>query len=241
MRLTVGEGPTTRGCTGTPVDRFWVMTATSCFATTPGTPAPAGEPALKATATLGGSKTVALTEIAPRTDRDTALVRLATPVTGIPTASLAGAAPAVGADPTAAGSGRTRTVRVPDRLHAGAFTVGASDAATLRVTGKGTDAVCEGDTGGPLVNAAGEVVGVDSRSWWGGCLGTDPAETRTGAVSARADGLAARVRQQSLATAPIRNVSSDRCLYVPWRTPDNGDRARQAECNPRYADQVWKP
>ncbi|MFJ8691951.1 S1 family peptidase, partial [Streptomyces roseolilacinus] len=222
VQLTVGEEPTTRGCTGTLVDRFWVMTATSCFAATPGTPVPAGKLAFKATATLGGSKTVALTEIAPRTDRDVALVRLATPVTGIPTASLAGAAPAVGADLTAAGFGRTRTVWVPDRLHTGAFTVDASDATTLRITGKGTDAVCKGDTGGPLVNAAGEVLGVNSRSWQGGCLGTDPAETRTGAVSARADGLAAWVRQQSLTTASIRNAFSDRCLYVPWQTPDNG-------------------
>ncbi|MFF3849387.1 trypsin-like serine protease [Streptomyces sp. NPDC002328] len=240
VRLQLGADADSRTCSGTLVDRFWIMTAASCFAAAPGSPVGAGKPALKTTATFGDGKAVDITEIAPRTDRDAALVRLATPVAGITTAELAASAPAPGADLTAAGFGRTRTEWVPGKLHTGAFRVDSTDATTLTVTGKGADAICKGDTGGPLLNAAGQLVGVNSRSWQGGCLGTAATETRTGAVSTRVDDLADWIRQVRLTTATVRNAHSDRCLYVGWRTPDNGARAQQADCDPQYADQVWK-
>ncbi|MBT2406522.1 MULTISPECIES: trypsin-like serine protease [unclassified Streptomyces] len=188
-RLNIGDEANSRGCTGTLIDEWWIASASSCFATTPGQQVPAGKPALKTTATLSNGQAVDVVDVVPRTDRDLVLARLAIPATGITGVKRATAATAAGTDLTAVGFGRTKTEWVPGKLHTGTFTTNTVDAATLAVTGKGTDAICKGDTGGPLLNAAGELVGVNSRSWQGGCLGTDAAETRTGAISARADDL----------------------------------------------------
>lgn len=174
VRLQLGGEVDSRACTGTLVDRFWVLTATSCFAPVPGSEVAAGKPALKTTAILGNGQAVEVTEIAPRSDRDAALVRLATPVTDIRTARLATSAAASGADLTASGFGRTKTEWVPGKLHTGAFSVTATDATSLTVTGKGADALCKGDTGGPMLNAAGELVGVNSRSWQGDAWARPP-------------------------------------------------------------------
>ncbi|MFD8015925.1 RICIN domain-containing protein [Streptomyces sp. NPDC058955] len=240
VRIELGGETDSRACSGTLVDRFWVLTATSCFAATPGTTVPAGKPALKATATLGDGRTVDITEIAPRTDRDAALVRLAAPATGIEPAALAAFTPAAGAELTATGFGRTKTEWVPDTPHTGTFTLDSATATTLAVTGKGADVLCKGDTGGPLLDAGGRVVAVNSRSWQGGCLGAPATETRTGAVSARADDLAEWLRSVRLTTASLQNVLSRRCAYVNWRTTDNGAPAQQVDCDPQYADQLWK-
>ncbi|MEU9233506.1 trypsin-like serine protease [Streptomyces subrutilus] len=241
-RLTIGDETNFRACTGTLVDRFWILTAASCFSGTPGSPVSAGKPTLKTTATLSNGKTVDVTEVAPRSDRDTALVRLATPIADIKPAELAGSAPAPNTDLTAAGYGRTKTDWVPGKLRTGTFSVNSTDATTLTVTGKGTDAICKGDTGGPLLNQAGKQVGVHSRSWQGGCLGTAATETRTGAISTRVDDLADWVRQTRLstATASIKNVNSNRCLFVPWQTAGNDAVVKQYDCAPQYADQQWK-
>ncbi|MFD7625520.1 FG-GAP-like repeat-containing protein [Streptomyces sp. NPDC059851] len=189
VRLNVGDEANGRACTAALVNEWWVATATSCFATVPGQQVPAGKPALKSTVTLADGRALAVSELVPRTDRDVVLARLAVPAPGAAPVKRAATVPTAGADVTAAGFGRTKTEWVPAKLHTGAFTVNSTDATSLAITGKGTDAICKGDTGGPLLNAAGELVGVNSRSWQGGCLGTTPAETRTGAVSARTDDL----------------------------------------------------
>ncbi|MEU9084853.1 S1 family peptidase [Streptomyces sp. NPDC048357] len=199
VKLAIGDEANSRACTATLVDARWVLTAASCFAATPGASVPAGKPALKSIATLSDGKAVEIAELAPRGDRDLVLARLATATTGIAGVKRASAVPATGADLTAVGFGRTKTEWVPGKLHVGAFSVSSSDATALTIAGKGTDAICKGDTGGPLLNTAGELVGVNSRSWQGGCLGTAASETRTGALSVRTDDLGAWVGQ---VTAP---------------------------------------
>lgn len=74
------------------------------------------------------------------------------------------------------------------------------DTTTLAIAGKGTDVLCKGDTGGALLNPAGELVGINNRSWQGGCLGTDPAETRMDAIASRTDDLRQWIGQ---VTAPV--------------------------------------
>lgn len=240
VRLHLGGEADARACTGSLVDRYWVMTAAACFAAVPGTRVPAGPPALPTTATLSDGRTIGVTEIVPRDDRDIALVRLASPVVDLATVTLATGTPTAGSDVTAVGHGRTRITWVPGELHTGTFTVDRADTTTLALTGKGTDVICKGDAGGPLLNAAGQLAAVNSRSWQGGCLGMPDTEKRTGAVSARADDLAGWLKQVRFTTASLQNVHSGGCLFVSWRTPGNEAPAQQAECAPQYIDQVWK-
>ncbi|WP_405443436.1 FG-GAP-like repeat-containing protein [Streptomyces avidinii] len=223
VKLTIGDETNGRACTGTLVDEWWVATAASCFAATAGQQVPAGKPATPATVALASGQTFAVTELAPRADRDLVLARLALPARGAATVKVGAAAPVAGTDLTAAGYGRTRTEWVPGRPHSGAFTAGTSDATTVAITGKGTDAICKGDTGGPLLNAAGELVGVNSRSWQGGCLGTDPAEKRTGAISARVDDIAQWITE---AIEPRRSAAANEAggsERIRWADFD-GDR-----------------
>ncbi|MEW2758223.1 VCBS repeat-containing protein, partial [Streptomyces sp. NPDC048399] len=93
---------------------------------------------------------------------------------------------------TKAGFGRTKTEWVPDKLHTATFTVASTTNTTVDLDGSDTATVCKGDAGAPAlrtVNGTTELVAVNSRSWQGGCLGNDPAETRTGAIDTRVDDL----------------------------------------------------
>ncbi|MFJ6793898.1 S1 family peptidase [Streptomyces sp. NPDC091268] len=223
VKLSIGDEAHARACTGTLVDATWVLTAASCFGATPGDVVPAGKPALKSIATLSDGKNVEISELAPRTDRDLVMARLTTPATAIAGVTLATTVPTAGTDLTAAGFGRTKSEWVPAKLHTGTFTTTSAEATTLAITGKGTDVLCKGDTGSPLLNAAGELVGINSRSWQGGCLGTAPTETRTGAVSSRVDDLGEwidghRARASGWKTATT--VQSGSSVYQGIRLPD---------------------
>ncbi|MFI1191052.1 FG-GAP-like repeat-containing protein [Streptomyces californicus] len=193
-RLLIGEGDTLRGCSAALVHQQWLLTATSCFAATPGGEVKPGKPALKSTATLG-NKTLAIVEVVPRDDRDVAMVRLAEPVTTVKPVELAAGAPVAGETLVGAGFGRTGTEWVPDRLHTGDFRVDSATDTTVELTGQDGVSVCKGDTGGPALRSTGggaELAAVHSRSWQGGCFGET--ETRTGAVDSRVDGLAGWVK-----------------------------------------------
>lgn len=184
-RLTIGDDATARGCSATLIAGDWLLSAKSCF----GTAATAGAPKQPVKANVG-SKTYSVTELAPRTDRDLILLRLDRLVTDATPAKLASAAPAADAAVTAAGYGRTKTDWVPGKVHTASFKASASAATTLTLDAAGQgNAICQGDAGGPVLNASGELVALNSRSWQGGCFGTDPAETRTSAVAVRTDDL----------------------------------------------------
>ncbi|MGW5251385.1 trypsin-like serine protease, partial [Streptomyces sp. NPDC004129] len=207
-RLDIGGQ---RGCSATLVAPQWLLTAASCFTDTPGVPLAPGAPKLKTTATIG-STTQQVVNLVARTDRDVVMAQLAKPVSGITPIPVAGTAPGVGDEVQAAGYGRTREEWVSDQVHAAAFITENVGATTVDFVGKSDGAaICKGDTGGPVLStAAGHtaVVGVSSRSWQGGCLGTDPSETRTGAVAARVDDLAGWVQQV---------VYSTTFANAPWK------------------------
>ncbi|MEV7778319.1 trypsin-like serine protease [Kitasatospora sp. NPDC088351] len=205
-RLDIGNN--VRACTGALIDPYWIITAASCFADNPAQPTAlaAGAPKWKTTATVGrtdltttgAGKTVEVTELVPRQDRDLVMARLATPVDGIAPLALATTAPATGESLRVAGYGRTTTDWAPVKLHSGLFTLNTVKPTAVDTTGVNGAAVCKGDTGAPTIretNGRAELVAVASLSWQGGCLGTPATETRTGATSTRTDDLGAWINK----------------------------------------------
>lgn len=200
-KVNVGEE---QGCSGVLVDPQWVLSAASCFAKG-GQPPVAGKPAVKTTVTVGrtdlagtGGAVVEAVELVPRTDRDLVMVKLAQRVQGVAPVKVATAPAVAGEQLTAAGYGRTKTEWVPDRLHTGTFTVASVTGGDVALNGSDTAVICQGDAGGPALRATAggsvELVAVNSRSWQGGCLDAPAGETRTGAVNARVDDLAAWIK-----------------------------------------------
>lgn len=201
-KINVGDQT---ACTGALVDPQWVLTAATCFASD-GKPA-AGEPAVTTTVTVGrtdltqtGGSVQQAVEIVPRTDRDLVMVKLAKKVidADITPVRVATTPAADNEQLTVAGFGRTKTQWVPNKLHTGTFTVASSTAKAVSLNGSDSATACQGDAGGPAlrtVDGTPELVAVTSTSWQGGCLGTDPAETRTGALDTRVDDVAAWVAQ----------------------------------------------
>ncbi|MFD4172096.1 trypsin-like serine protease [Streptomyces anulatus] len=196
-KLEIGEGDTKRACTGALIDPRWVVTASSCFTTGTATLV-RGKPTAKTTATIGrtdltaaGGHVSEISELVPYEGRDLVMARLAAPAAGISPVTIATTPDTVGATLTAVGYGRTRTEWVPNKLHAGPFTVNAVNGPTLDIVGASAgSAICKGDAGGPVLRQDGgtvALVGVSGDSWQGGCVGET--ETRTGAVVARTDDL----------------------------------------------------
>ncbi|MFC8871918.1 FG-GAP-like repeat-containing protein [Streptomyces sp. NPDC057148] len=196
-RIVVGEHD--RACSGALVDPQWVMSAASCFSVD-GRPA-IGKPETATTVTIGGTDLTQTgdsvqqaVDLVPHPDRDLILVRLAQAITApaIKPVKLATTPAVAGEKLTKAGFGRTETEWVPGKLHTGTFTVASTTATDVNLNGSDTATVCQGDAGGPAlrsVDGVPELVAVNARSWQGGCLGTDPAETRTNAVDTRVDDL----------------------------------------------------
>ncbi|MFG2919583.1 trypsin-like serine protease [Kitasatospora sp. NPDC048298] len=198
VRLAIGDN--VRACTGALVDRYWVLTAASCFSDDPAQPQAlaAGAPKWKTTATVG-DRSVEIAELAPRQDRDLVLARLAAPVNGVAPIAVATTAPSAGETLRVPGYGRTKDEWIPNKLHTGAFSLDTVSPTGIGITGTGGAAICKGDTGAPAVREvngrAAELVAVASRSWQGGCLGVPATETRTGAYDTRVDDLGGWIKQ----------------------------------------------
>lgn len=244
-------GDHVRGCSGVLVAPQWLLTGASCFVDDPeaGGTVAAGAPTLPTTATVGrldlGTTTAGavrtVTELLPRADRDVVLARLDRAVTNVTPMALATAAPAVGEELAFAGFGRTRTEWAPLNLHAGKLSVDASDATTATFTGKDGVAACAGDTGGPVVravNGVNQLVALTSRSYQGGCFGSDGTETRTGGVAARVDDLGSWISTAVTAARPLANQRTGRCLAVPGADLDNGVGLIQWTCS-TGREQQW--
>ncbi|KUH40745.1 trypsin-like serine protease [Streptomyces kanasensis] len=199
--MEIGEGDSQRACSGVLIDPRWIMTAASCFGNGLTEVAP-GKPSVKTVATVGRTDLTTtaglvtdVVELVPRPGRDLVLARLAAPATGAAPVPVATTPATAGETLIAAGFGRTKTEWAPLRLHTATFHVDGVADTTIDITGKTAgDAICKGDTGGPLLRQRDgrfELVGINSRSWRSGCFGADPAETRTGAIDTRVDGLGA--------------------------------------------------
>ncbi|MEV5162824.1 S1 family peptidase, partial [Streptomyces sp. NPDC053728] len=227
-KIKIGDAG--RVCTGTLVNNQWLLTAASCFADDPASLV-AGAPARTSTATIGRTDLTsttgqvrAITQLVPRADRDLVLAKLATPVSGPSFLHPATAAPAAGESLTGAGYGRTADTWVPDSLHAGSFAVKAVESTTVSIDGT---PVCKGDSGAPVFrekNGRPELVAIASRSWQGGCLGSE--ETRTGAVASRVDDIRAWITENSASTLNTWNLQmvteTSSGLYHGMRN-SNGD------------------
>ncbi|MFJ4185033.1 trypsin-like serine protease [Kitasatospora sp. NPDC089509] len=229
-KVNVGDGK--RSCTGTLVDRYWLMTAASCFTDTPNdlSTVTAGPPKDRTTVTVGRTDltntgtgaVVDVAELVPRTDRDLVMARLVSPVNGITPATVGTTAPAAAENLRVAGYGRTASDWVPTKIHTTTHTVGAAATTIDTAPADGQAPICQGDAGAPLLrdkNGTTEIAAIASRSWQGGCLDTPATETRTGATSTRTDDITGWIQQVRDAywTAATSNPAARSSVYDPVR------------------------
>ncbi|MEU8463958.1 trypsin-like serine protease [Streptomyces sp. NPDC029003] len=234
-KLEIGDGK--RSCSGALVDPYWVLTAKSCFADDPAqdNTVAAGAPKNKTKVSVGKAWMMSETgftsdavELVPHADRDVVMVRLANPATGITPVPLASGAPSAGQDLNVVGFGRTKDGWGPVERHSAAFSVGTTATTGFDLAAKTpADAtICKGDAGASAlrtVNGKPALVGLVSRAFQGGCLGTPATETRAGAFTTRVDDLGGWV-QRTRALSPGWKtqalVQSGTSLYQGVRLAD---------------------
>ncbi|GGP75974.1 hypothetical protein GCM10010278_62950 [Streptomyces melanogenes] len=138
---------------------------------------------------------------------------------------------------------------MPDKLHSGTFTVASVNVAALALNSSGGAVICQGDAGGPALRVKDggvELAAVHSRSWWGGCLGSSAAETRTGAVDTRVDDVAAWI-DRTVAQAATERVVTIETGRIPGTYDGTtgcthifpGARTGLFLCGSTYTHAVW--
>jgi V8-like Glu-specific endopeptidase len=214
-------GSSVRSCSGALISPDWLLTAKQCFVenTTPGAPAHATKATIgKTSLSSSAGEVVDVVHVIPRSDRDLALAKLSRPVT-VPTVEF-GSAPAATNDVTRiAGYGRTSAEWVPDRLHAGTFTVQNVTSTTFAVDTAAPDqpTICKGDAGGPVFrdnNGTFQLIGIAGTSWQGGCL--SETEARRGGVATRFDDIIGWIQTNQLAPVAVAQAKS---ITVSWKMP----------------------
>lgn len=218
VRIEIAGDPATplgqtreRACSGALVGASWVITAASCFASSPGAAVAAGAPAWVTTATVGRpdlatttGQVVKVDRLVPHPDRDVVLAHLATPVTSTVPVTVATTPATVGDAVTVTGYGRSAAAVVPGTVRAAAYSVVAVGARTLDIApAQSGGAICKGDAGGPALRTTPsggvELVGLHHTAYQGGCLGTS--STRRDATESRVDDLASWIGR-SMAPKP---------------------------------------
>ncbi|WP_081859819.1 MULTISPECIES: AbfB domain-containing protein [unclassified Microbacterium] len=173
-------------CTGTLVDRSWVLTAASCFAADPTTLA-AGAPAAPARTLFGpdvandktasgtGDLGVKVTHVEPAGNgQDVVLAKLEAPVDDITPMPVATTAPVAGQDIAFTGFGRTASVWVPLTSRTNTYPVTSLNTATVTTAASGAS-LCLGDGGAPGIrdiNGTKTLVAVASQASQAGCHGS---------------------------------------------------------------------
>ncbi|WP_161804400.1 FG-GAP-like repeat-containing protein [Microbacterium sp. GCS4] len=202
-RTAIGQVRSGLGsCTGTLVDRSWVLTVASCLAADPATVA-AGAPAAPVRVLFGadiandkttggtgaGSK---VTQVQPAAaGADAVMLKLETPIDTITPIAPATAAPTVGENLAFTGYGRTASAWVPLAAHSYTYPVTAvGGSLTASATGA---SLCLGDGGAPgirTVNGTSTLAVIASTSSQAGCVGFGIPVGTASVTSTRVDTIA---------------------------------------------------
>lgn len=213
-------------CTGTLVDRSWILTAASCFASQPAAVV-AGAPSSPArvlfgpdvandrTASGSGELGVKITQLQPAGDgSDIVLAKLETPVDDVTPMPIATAAPSGGEHVAFTGFGRTDSVWVPLVSRTQTYPITAVAEKTLAAAASAA-ALCVGDGGAPGVRAidgTDTLVAVASRSSQAGCFGSGVPAGVAEVTATRGDAIAGWVAatvQKALDTTPVAAADQD--------------------------------
>jgi hypothetical protein len=215
-------------CTGTLVDRSWVLTAASCFAADPASVV-AGAPAAPArvlfgpdvandkTASGAGDLGVKITQVQPAGNgQDAVMAKLATPVDDITPMPLATTAPTVGESLAFTGYGRTASTWVPLTAHTNTYPVTALAPTSVTASASGA-ALCVGDGGAPgisTVNGVKTFAAMASTASQVGCFGSGVPAGTASVTSTRIDAINTWIADTILTGRQLPGIGAGQVLEI---------------------------